>query len=156
MKKILLSAALLSLLISCNTTPQGQAEKLVKNYLDKTMNDPSSYESISFTPLDSTFTEYAKSVEAAKIQAEISKLQWQSDSLKYADKPAEALIKIREAIALDSIYNLNKDNYKGEFNGWVTIHNYRGNNAMGGKVKAKTAFFLNPDLTIVNEALSLN
>ena len=47
MKRILL---LLTLLITaCSQTKQQKAEQAVKIYLEKTLNDPSSYESVSFS-----------------------------------------------------------------------------------------------------------
>ena len=38
-------------LFSCSQSKQDKAHQLVKHFLDSTLNDPGSYESISFTPL---------------------------------------------------------------------------------------------------------
>ena len=165
MKKLLLITIVIAL-TSCGSSNQDKAEKLVKNYLKEKMNDPSSYESVSFSPLDSTFTKYDSTVEASKLKMLVSQCSYQADSLKVEatylkgqnkiDMLNNVLAKTREAIKYDSIYNVDKENYKGQFNGWVTIHSYRGSNAMGAKILVKTAFFFNPDITKITETTSLN
>lgn len=48
MKKTYLASALLVLLCSCQITKEQKAKKLVDDYLKGTLNDPGSYESVSF------------------------------------------------------------------------------------------------------------
>ncbi|GAC1308097.1 MAG: hypothetical protein NVSMB24_21190 [Mucilaginibacter sp.] len=50
MKKNLL-IALFIILSSCTQTKQQKAESLVKDYLKTHLNDPNSYESVSFSPI---------------------------------------------------------------------------------------------------------
>ena len=41
----------LVILLGCSQSKQDKAHRLVKHFLDSTLNDPGSYESVSFTPL---------------------------------------------------------------------------------------------------------
>ncbi|HTD39189.1 MAG TPA: hypothetical protein VK671_01115 [Mucilaginibacter sp.] len=50
MKKLTLIASLL-ILASCTFTKQQKAEHLVKNYLKTHLDDPNSYESVNFSPV---------------------------------------------------------------------------------------------------------
>lgn len=156
MKKILLLTISVITLLSCGQSNEEKAKGLIESHLKETMKDWSSYEPVNYSPLDSTFNEYKNTPEGAKIQLEVSKLQLQSDSLRYIHDLKGALKSIEKAIELDSIYKVNAKSYKGYFNGWQMIHKYRGNNSYGAKTIATTAFFFDKDITKIKETLSLD
>ena len=162
MKKVLFAVSVLAL-CSCGKSNEDKAKELIEANLKTSMKDWSSYESVTFSKLDSVFTEYQNTPEGTKLQMKVSELQQQSDSIKYlANETGKkelfdlALSKIREAIQLDSTYNINKEKFKGEFKGWQMVHRYRGNNSYGAKEIASTAFYFDKDVTKVTDKLSLD
>lgn len=69
MKNLLFMLFLVALVAGCNQTPQKNVEKLATQHLKDALHDPSSYEPVSFSELDTTFYLYEdeiKSVEAEK------------------------------------------------------------------------------------------
>lgn len=164
MKKFILSLFAIAVLCSCGKSNEEKAQELIKANLKETMKDWSSYEPVNFSKLDSTFTEYKNLPEAAKIEMEVAKLQAESDSIRIlANSSAsyevlfdQAIEKIRKAKELDSTFNANKENYKGNFNGWQMIHKYRGNNSYGAKDLATTAFYFDANVTKVTDKLPLD
>lgn len=165
MKKFILSLFAIAMLCSCGKSNEEKAQELIKTDLKETMKDWHSYESVSFSKLDSTFTEYKNLPEAEKIEMEVAKLQAESDSIRIlANSSAsynkvlfdQAIEKIRKAKELDSTFNANKENYKGNFNGWQMIHKYRGNNSYGAKDLATTAFYFDTNITKVTDKFSLD
>jgi hypothetical protein len=52
MKRILIILLMLS---ACTQTPEQKAKSAIKKFLEKTLNDPSSYEPVDFGKLDSMF-----------------------------------------------------------------------------------------------------
>lgn len=165
MKQLILSVCAIFAFCSCGKSNEEKAQELIKANLKETMKDWDSYEPVSFSKMDSTFTEYKDLPEAAKIEMKIAKLQMESDSIRSLAKSAnkgseqlfnQALAKVREAIKLDSIYNINKDIYTGNFNGWQMIHKYRGNNSYGAKDLATTVFYFDKDATKITDKLSLD
>lgn len=165
MKKIILLSCITFILCSCEKTNEEKAQELIRTNLEENMKDWTSYKSVSFSKLDSTFTEYKNTSQAAKLEMEISKLQNESDSIRTLANSAEkhnkdlfdkALLKIKKAQELDSIYNINKESYKGIFNGWQMIHKYRGNNSYGAKDLESTVFFFDTNVTKITDKLSLN
>lgn len=87
-----------ALLCSCSQSPQKKAEKLVNNYLMENLHDPSSYESIEYSALDSIYN-----IEQNKI-----------DALKYYEKQLIERYSDTTIISnvLRSISSNNKEAYK--------------------------------------------
>lgn len=163
MKELFLIACAVIVFCSCGNSNEEKAQELIKANLKETMKDWSSYESVSFSKLDSTFTKYDNSPEGIKLQMEVSKLQSESDSIRSLAKLSgneelfnQAISKIRSAIELDSIFNLNNKKFKGDFNGWQMIHKYRGNNSYGAKDLATTAFYFDTNIKEITDKLSLD
>lgn len=106
MKKIILAACTVFALYSCGKSSEEKAQELIKTNLKESLKDWSSYESVSFSKLDSIFSEYKDTPDAVKLEMEISKLQSESDNIralvnsgeKYnKDLFNEALSKIKKA-----------------------------------------------------------
>ena len=53
-------------LVGCNSN-ENKAQKLIEDYLSKNLNDASSYESIEFSELDSTFSNFYFSQEGKEL-----------------------------------------------------------------------------------------
>ena len=169
MKKVLLLLVACVTLFSCSQSPQKKAEKMVKAYLKKTLDDPSSYKGDSFDQLDSLFFIYFYTDEAI----ELRKLGWydaESDFFggKYGLKATLFEIEARYAkttkerqnfmdsvevykqktLEIDKIYKENEAKYD-EFVGWEVRHKYRAKNKVGALVLESKYFQFNKELTEV-------
>lgn len=167
MKNVLLVACSALMICACSTnTPEKKAQTLIKEHLKATMNDPKSYESVSFGTLDSVFTNVTDEEVYIQHYAEIDRLNKGTDDLSYeatrlriggsASDLQEASVKTNEALALlDSakvhIDAVGKyiDEYTPRFNGWSMVHTCRGNNKLGALVLSTNRFYLDKDLTTV-------
>lgn len=152
---------LASSFLAC-TSPQKKAEKLIEKSMKETLKDPSSYEPVSFSELDSVFSPYSATEEGKelselggpigryqKIASEFRKkgisaettfdeFKAFEDSADYYEKKAEEMeVKFKE----------NEKKYKGEFIGWYMRHNYRAKNSFGAILPGESRFFFNKELT---------
>lgn len=62
--KYVVSVLLISVLYSCSNSPEKRAQQLIKNYLMKNLDDPSSYESEDFGKLDTVKIPYSETEKA--------------------------------------------------------------------------------------------
>lgn len=167
MKKLLLTmTALVGLLTAfsgCKKNPQKQAELLVKKRLEVSLHDFSSYESVQFGHLDSTFSrvdeleEYQASLSLAKELKDkgldkgedaerYGRYGLYREQARYAREAAylldSAMYHIRKCKELDSLFT-------PEFVGWQITHSFRANNASGNKIINHRIFYFDKDLTTI-------
>lgn len=108
MKKVLvLSFLLTSILlaaIGCNKTPTAQelAEKAVKDYLMTNLNDPSSYESVEFSPVDTIFTKFEQSDFYKEINRDLNEIK-ESKKLSEDKEFMAHLLKTKGKVFVDSL-----------------------------------------------------
>ncbi|GAD04515.1 hypothetical protein HQ45_06790 [Porphyromonas crevioricanis] len=165
MKKLLITMiALVGLVVAfsgCKKTPQKQAELLVKKRLEVSLHDFSSYESVQFGTLDSTFSqvkdleEFQTSLSLAEKLKEkgfekgedaklYSKFGLYQEQARYATEAMllldSAMFHIRRCEELDSLFT-------PEFIGWQITHSFRAKNASGNKIIAHRIFYFDKDLT---------
>lgn len=131
MKKLLLLTVLLSLTVSCSN--DSKKECFLENAISKIkedMNDPESFEFISFEKTDSItigkLKENANSDRLKEIENIIEKLPDDAEMLRLYEstKKQIALIDIKK----------DSPNDVGMYKGYI---NARGNNALGAKIKTK-------------------
>ncbi|WP_183577301.1 hypothetical protein HDF18_11525 [Mucilaginibacter sp. X5P1] len=162
-KNILLIASCI-LMASC-VSKQHKAEKLVKNYLNTHLNDPASYDAVSFGDIDTVFKRYAEtkqydSLKAANITAKerVDKIKDTLMNLITTSKMAymEALKRQMKYEAdtgtLSKAIRSNELLFKGPVKGWVIAHSYHAKNASGAIVLHNAQFRLDSDLTAVVSA----
>lgn len=149
MKKIILLTLLVSL-SSCTKTPEQKAQKSVSDYLVSKLDDPKSYESVSFGKLKSTFTDIKDDPKYLKLEAEYIEAntkqdeQYQSAMSMTHDntiKEATDLFKKRMAITKsigDEIADFRK-NFKPQ-SILIMNHKYRARNKMGALVLDSLTF----------------
>lgn len=145
-------------LVSCNSNEK-KAQKLIKDYLSKNLNDASSYESVEFSKLDSTFSAFYFSPEGEKLTARQEFADKRAFELKLEDILEENAsiqdsIKIYKQIEEGSkrLYEEKEQSYVGEFNGWRMKHKYRAKNGIGAIILGTTNFTLNKELTEIKSA----
>jgi hypothetical protein len=159
MKKIKYLIPLIFLTACHSKTRTETAQDLVKHYLDSTLNDPKSYEPLEFSKLDSLYLRYHDSPEYAALLTKKTDFDSKKDSMvnvlikdidHFSEKKEDAFKKSADSI--QAIIEKNETTYKGPFNGYAIIHNYRGKNALGGVVKTSMLFTFDKNLTKVTEA----
>ncbi|SDS33182.1 hypothetical protein SAMN05216490_0963 [Mucilaginibacter mallensis] len=162
-KNILLIASCM-LIISC-ASKQHKAEKLVKSYLATHLNDPASYDAVSFGDIDTVFKRYAEtkqydSIRSANIAAKqkVDKIRDTLMNLITTSKMAymEALKRQMQYEAdtgtLSKTIRSNELLFKGPIKGWSIAHSYHAKNAAGFIVLHNAQFRLDSDLTAVVSA----
>lgn len=145
-------------LFSCNSNEK-KAQKLIKDYLSKNLNDASSYESVEFSKLDSTFSNFYFSTEGQELTEKQDFANNRAFELSIEDVLEENpiiqdSIKIYKKIEEDckKAYEEKELAYIGEFNGWKMTHKYRAKNGLGVKIINTTKFTFNKELTEIKSA----
>jgi len=162
MKKLLF-IPLTIFLSSCSR--QQKAERLVKHFLDSTLNDPHSYESVSFTTLKPFYATYAlgdpegKRLDtlAANCIDSISKYKPLDDSVIVISDGLKAP-KSNKKLAIyyqhmqdsiESIITERDKTYKGRILNYSITHTYRAKNGFGALGIHTTDFQIDSTLTKV-------
>lgn len=138
------------LLMSCTITEQDKAEKLVKEYLERNANDPSSVEIISISKivadsvLDYSETEdFDKWMDSFDSDKRMADINTELGNIK----EAEAAIKHMDVI-LENIDN-KKKTFKPYLRGYYVLLEYRAKNGLGALVKSNTKVYFDSELTKV-------
>lgn len=117
----------------CLTACQKPYEKAVKDYINETFNDPSSYECVELSkPQEYTVILYAMEKVREHGKAE----GWSADSI------------FKKTMELRPYFEGHGDDPDKVLFRYVN-HTYRANNALGAKVLKKEKWYLNEDLTKV-------
>lgn len=150
MKKLLLLSAII--FAAACSSPQKDAESLIKKFMKENLNDPKSYEIVEFTEIDSLWTNTDRlssdfEFEAGSMERnhqhmldmfEITNDRQYLDSAKIImDKWDLAIKDIKKTIA----------EFEPEFKGFRVYHKYRAKNAMGATTLSIMELHLNPELT---------
>ncbi|QEC77898.1 hypothetical protein [Mucilaginibacter ginsenosidivorax] len=163
MKKILFIFLIWSF-TSCSLSDQSQAENLVKDYLNKNLNDPDSYEPVSFGALKANFDTYENSnTEGKKLstkrtdQDSIANIyESKIDSInngyisgkKLLEKYTSLAKKHRHnADSIKQIIDTKSADYHGPLLGYSITHTFRAKNAFGALVLQTKDFMLDDKLT---------
>ncbi|MDK7762534.1 hypothetical protein QP580_03570 [Prevotella bivia] len=137
MKNLITKACWLSLLLlgltlsSCKEDNQAKAERLVNEYLQENLNDPSSYECIKMGKL-------------GKITPMIVALVSIEKGCKERGYPNDSINILLERFKLMQ-EKAGKDPYSTM--GWELSHKYRAKNAFGGYIITKCKYILDKDIT---------
>lgn len=165
MKKLFLSLIVSIAFFSCSKSPEKKAESLIKDNMKEILKDPSSYEAISFSKLDTLWLDYYETAEAkrlnrianeAKATAELMSsycsLAYSEGKLKEGDVYRDSM-RIYSNIAIEALANhvKNLENYKGEFVGWFITHKYRAKNGFGALDVFEKNFYFDKELTKIVE-----
>jgi len=140
--RITLCAILAFLVIGCSPSNEKKAQKLIAAELKQSLNDYSSYESVSYGTLDSVFNSlledtvyFSKKMDLERYQVLVPIEPKYQDSIN-ALKPY-----------VDSV----EQAFKPKLVGWRMSHKFRSNNALGAKVLGEYLFFFDTELTKITE-----
>ena len=164
MKNLSILALSLSalLLVSCSSE-QKKTEKLVASYLKENLKDPSSYESISFSEIDSTLSKHTDEqvfkdimLNFDAVAAQIELTVYDESDAKTEEEKAKIVAK-RDSlhVRLSEVAESGKkfrENYKPYFNGYKAIHKYRAKNGFGAFDVYEQEFYTNKDISEIVES----
>ena len=149
MKKILIALFAASL-CACTSSPEKKAQKLITEYLKENLKDPSSYEAMEFSKLDSSFTTFSDQAKVFSARFDSEKAEYEAammiDNLQAAK---EALQKMEKTQAE---WEEAEDAFKPKFNGWKMSHKYRAKNGFGALDIGNEVFKINPEVTMIEYA----
>jgi hypothetical protein len=159
MKKIISIFIVLTVIISsCSISPEKKAQKAIKDYLQKNLNDAKSYESVEFSLLCKDET----TIKNTKFGKELDNLEFDcyADSLGMIDSKKEKDYqmltfyktkfkndKLKYSNTLDQ-YRDSIKNFKSEFVGYLMTHKYRAKNKMGGYILESALFIMDKNFNI--------
>lgn len=165
MKKLLITFIAI-IFISCASSKEEKAKKIIKEHLMQTLKDPSSYDPVSYEHLDSVFSPYIDTDEGRRLfnlggitgeyskkgseyhnKAMVSKTRHELDI--YGDSSTFYMEKAEE---YEKLYKKNEKNYKGDFIGWIMKHKFRAKNSMGGLDFDEQYFYFDKDVTKITPA----
>ncbi len=165
MRKLLFIPVLI--LFSCTQTKQQKAEKVVKLYLDSTLNDPHSYESVEFGKLDSTFTRFEDDARYISAKAKQDSIKAEYDMWKAKNPDFDGVGDLSHSRVLYFSKMINyytngmlaqgkiaigiTNSFKPTFKGYRLIHRYRAKNVFGALNLSQTPFYLDSALTRVTD-----
>jgi hypothetical protein len=163
----------LCLFYSCHQTKKEKAQKLVTDYLKTSLNDPSSYESISFDTLRTSYEDYeagnpdGRKLSDKSIMFLDSIAKYQKLSQDETEKPLHNQITNdknyfyythRDSVfskkedSIDKIIKIQGENFKGRIVGYGINHMYRAKNGFGAVMIYNTDFWIDSTLTKVINA----
>ena len=175
MKRLLL---ILTVAVLASCSPEKKAEKLIKKWMSENLNDPKSYEPVSFSTLDSILTEFEDTPEAQKLLsytkeqlafikkanqnlelADIWKGSYDSYSksqfysyIDLADKymaKNDSVEKLKKEY--EPIYDSAKEKFVPTLVGWEMSHKFRCKNGFGAQILSEKEFKFNKDLTEITD-----
>lgn len=169
MKQVIFIICALSLLFGCTKSNTDTAKTLIEEHLKNILHDKSSYESVEFGELDSTFTNYTtdslyrhyltKRVVCQKMR---NKLYDESQIWRTIDKARYDYYTQRVLLYADSVSYYKgledkaKSNFSPVFDGYVMKHSFRSKNQFGNTILNILAFQFDPDLTNVTSVCDWN
>lgn len=157
-RNVLLLLACMAVLVSCAKSPQQIAEQKVKEFMSEALKDPSSYEPVSFSPIDTIFTHFedtqiSKDFSGAEYDIEYWMRRRDSKEFKenYPDASVEDSIAkyISLSKSLEQDYYEAKNSFKQEISQFYVEHIYRAKNGFGALDKDRIVIYFNKDFEIV-------
>jgi hypothetical protein len=153
MKKLFFLLFITLTILSCSS-PKDKAQKLIEKNLKETLDDPTSYESVNFSDLDSVFTTpYETNSEYRKYFdlwcENESEFRIDPDSTISMRSNEELVISKKIAKECDLKMDSIRKKFKKEFIGWEMKHSYRLKNELGQKKIYFFSFHLDKDFTTI-------
>jgi hypothetical protein len=158
MRKIaLITVVLATVLFGC-TSPEKKAQKLIEEKLQEILNDPKSYEPVSFGSLDSAFTSVYENLDYIRINAKYTVYSgnvedksnyeyFDEDKIKYVVDFELWQSEIDTAKKYIAVLEKMEKEFIPEFKGWSMTHKLRAKNAMNATILGEYIFWFDKDIT---------
>jgi len=136
MKKLFVIFSIVLFISACSKqkTKEGLAKLNIKSYIDSTLNDPKSYESISFGNLDTLYNTVYTDSAYLRLEIISTDIEIENSNLLIKDYDKWNAHKPIYQKTIDSIKKLEDiamSNYKPRFIGYQMTHKLRAKNALG-------------------------
>ncbi|MCR8560475.1 hypothetical protein KXD93_22665 [Mucilaginibacter sp. BJC16-A38] len=167
MKKILFIIPIILFACTNRQSKQQIAETLVKSYLNGTLNDPHSYESVRFDTLVPYHQSYALGDPVGK-KMDLLAASYVDSASKYDPESMDNILNEskhrfhsnirlktyykRKEDSLENIINLQDKTYKGKLQSYSIEHTYRAKNGFGALGLHKSRFQIDTSLSKVTYA----
>ena len=168
MKKAILIVCALAV-SSCTFTRQQKAESLVKSYLNEHLNDPHSYESVSFLNVDTVFKKYEvsdpegigyyKNYEDVKLKEytdeDLMDKELKKDDMNWKNYnrwERESKILTVQVKKWEDFFEAKNKGYKGPIQCFKIFHTYRAKNGFGALGLETSEFTIDSAFTKVTYA----
>lgn len=169
MKKIILFALIAIAMSSCTKTKDEIAREFIESQIKEGMNDPSSYEFASMTPLDSVFSLFKNEDEAKEIRKEINHFDIKSGTFErlsedtYSNRSVfskQQMAEFKDSMEYykkilaekEAYYAEREEKYQPRMEGYKTTFSCRGKNAFGAMIKNTYEIILNENLDSIISA----
>jgi len=133
---------LISLIVSCDQSPKRKAETSIKKYLTEHMHDPRSYEPVSFEKIDSNFSSFSDTERYKQLDQLYKASRFNTNSAVPLEK------RMAEMDSLRNLIEKERSAFKGKFEGFTIVHNFRAKNKMGALILTSQEFKLDPQFKI--------
>ena len=146
-KLLTVIASAMVILSACNSE-QKKAEKMVRGHIIERLNDPASYESVSFSDVKKVKRPFEQS-EAYKIFGEaFLKAKEDFEFAKRFDNIDDMHSNLELMKAYDSIMKVHEAEWNPETEYQIT-HKYRAKNQLGGVVTSESIYFMDTAFKII-------
>jgi pyruvate/2-oxoacid:ferredoxin oxidoreductase beta subunit len=158
MKKIILGLSLVIAFASCTKSPENQAQENVQEYITTKMDDPKSYESVSFGKLEKGKSSYQDEEKYKNLVLEYNDMDKRvsdaydlalsmthENTIKSATESYEKLASMRSSVLTETEQYLKK--YKS-VDIFKMKHSFRGKNKMGAIILDSCNVILDKNLKV--------
>ncbi|MFE3849423.1 hypothetical protein ACFX5D_15805 [Flavobacterium sp. LB3P45] len=158
MKKIILGLSLVIAFTSCTKNSENQAQENIQEYIISKMDDPKSYESVSFGKLEKGKSSYQEEEKYKKLVSEYNDMDKRvsdaydfamsmthENTIKSATESYEKLASMRSSVLTETEQYLKK--YKS-VNIFKMKHSFRGKNKMGALILDSCTVVLDKTLQV--------
>lgn len=161
MKRSLFIITVIAILASCSSSNEDKAKALIKEYMKENLKDPSSYEPVSYSQLDSLFFPYIDTEEGGKLKElggmtgtyhkkafdlELASITAKTRAERELLEDSANYFK-RESEKYELLFKEKDKEYKGEFIGWIMGHEYRAKNSFGALDLDTKDFYFDKEVT---------
>lgn len=143
---VIIMASILTL-SSCNSE-QKKAERFVRDYVKERLNDPSSYESVSFSEIKKVKRTFEQSASYKIYGEAFLEAKKDFDFAKMFDNLDDMRLHLDRMNAFDSILKVGKADWCPETEYQIT-HTYRAKNQLGGIITSETTYYIDTAFQVV-------
>lgn len=158
MKKIILGLTIAVSLVSCSKSPENQAKENIDKFITEKMDDPKSYESVSFGKLEKEKSSYRDDdkykdllLQYDDVDKKAQVANEQIETFTHENTIAMATQNYKNYLSLKDGVVMEIERFKKEFKPvdiYKIKHSYRGKNKMGALVLDSCTVVLDKELKV--------
>lgn len=145
---ILAPGIALALLLGSCQNEQKKAEKMIKNYVIERLNDPKSYESVSFSEIEKVKRPYDKSQEYKGYMELFDKTKDEFEIANISGDVSMMDFHLSYMKKYDSLIEVGKKAWNPA-NEYRMTHVFRGKNKLGGVVTEEHTYYIDTNFRVI-------